>query len=569
MRRVGIFLLAFIALVAMAGPVSAQPKVTITGFVDNVTSWSKNMSVVDTNVGKSSAQDREWYARTRVRPDITAEVGTTKFVLGLEIDFGWGQAANQDTTVCLAAACPAAAGTQQRGGQAGADLNTDMQGDIKIKWAYTEFDMPIMPVPTRFRLGAQNFAAHYKPGVLAHGDFAGVHMENQWNPMVKTNLTYVAIEEQSTGVRDNFQRGEDFALITSIEVTPFKGLDIRPIFAYANLVGPTSTATRQARGGIGVGAGNFPVAKVTQVAGIGPSCGGAAATATGCFSSSAVEDRYTVGVDARWRFGPFSLDPTVFYQFGNREQINSQAFGNFSNPAQISTLKRDAWFVDVRGGWQAGPLLLELAAIYTTGNKARDRIDLGNSSIKYYEPIDLDGGFYGGWAEIWALGIDYFNTIRSGNTATNHTNGIGYDKYGLIRFGTRVRYDLTPTFSVRAAANANWTAEPVDTQTTTLGANGLAPCTGAGFAAAIAAAGLGACSPNGTAQFIGTEVNVGFTWRFVPNVAFDMVYAHGWTGNALATNFVTSTSTAGTTVTASGRNPKDIDTIAARVRYSW
>ena len=49
MRRVGIFLLAVIALVAMAGPVSAQPKVTITGFVDNITSWDKNMSVADIN----------------------------------------------------------------------------------------------------------------------------------------------------------------------------------------------------------------------------------------------------------------------------------------------------------------------------------------------------------------------------------------------------------------------------------------------------------------------------------------------------------------------------------------
>src|SRR5581483_958820 len=92
MRRVGVLLLAVIALIAMTGPVSAQPKVTITGFVDNVTSWDKNMSVADINPAR--AKDVEWYARTRVRPDITAEVGTTKFVLGLEIDTTWGQTAN-------------------------------------------------------------------------------------------------------------------------------------------------------------------------------------------------------------------------------------------------------------------------------------------------------------------------------------------------------------------------------------------------------------------------------------------------------------------------------------------
>src|SRR5919108_6199164 len=122
MRRVGIFLLVLIALVAMTGPVSAQPKVTITGFVDNVTSWSSNMSVADINPARTS--DREWYARTRVRPDITAEVGTTKFVLGLEIDTTWGQTAPQDTNVCLNAAC--ANSPQRFGTTSGWDLNTDV-----------------------------------------------------------------------------------------------------------------------------------------------------------------------------------------------------------------------------------------------------------------------------------------------------------------------------------------------------------------------------------------------------------------------------------------------------------
>src|SRR5258705_4893644 len=30
------------------------------------------------------------------------------------------------------------------------------------------------------------------------------------------------------------------------------------------------------------------------------------------------EYRYTVGLDSRLRMGPFSLDPTVLYQFGNK-----------------------------------------------------------------------------------------------------------------------------------------------------------------------------------------------------------------------------------------------------------
>jgi hypothetical protein len=326
MKRVGIFLMVLVALVAMTtADVAAQPKVTITGFVDNVTSWTSNMSVVDINPARTG--DKEWYARTRVRPDITAEVGTTKFVLGLEIDSVWGQTGAADNV-----------GPNRSGASSSWDLNTDVAGVIEVKWAYTEFNMPIIPVPTVFRIGAQPWQAQYKLAALANGDFAGVHITNQWAPMFKTNFTYGFIEESSTGPKDGFIRGEDYAFIVSAEITPFKGLDIRPIFSYANYVGVTSGASRQARGGVGTGSGVFQT------------CPGAAGTPGGaCLvgSASSVEDRFTVGIDARWRFGAFSLDPTFFYQFGQRDQVTGGVH---------QSVGRSAWLADIRGGWQAGPL---------------------------------------------------------------------------------------------------------------------------------------------------------------------------------------------------------------------
>ncbi len=66
-----------------AGP---TPKVTINGLIDNVTSWNRNMSLRDLD---ASRVDKEWYARTRARPDITGELGTTKFVLGLRLALGY------------------------------------------------------------------------------------------------------------------------------------------------------------------------------------------------------------------------------------------------------------------------------------------------------------------------------------------------------------------------------------------------------------------------------------------------------------------------------------------------
>jgi hypothetical protein len=553
--------LAVIALVAMASPVFAQPKVTISGVMDTVTTWSNNLSSVDNNYARAS--DHEWYSRLRVRPDITAEVGTTKFVLGLEIDGTYGQTGSAGAVGSLGGTANAAntgaggAGSfPQRFGQtAGWQLNTDIQGAIEIKWAYTEFDMPIIPVPTRFRVGAQPWEAHYKFAVLASGDFAGLHMTNQWNPMIKTNFTYAQIEEQSTGVRDAFIRGDDFAIVASVEITPFQGLELRPIFSYASLQGVTSVASRTGKGGIGTGAGNFPTGNA-----------GAVNPATGqIFAQSAIEDRFTVGVDARWRFGPFSLAPTVFYQFGSRDQVvpfqNGMTNGNFN------TLREDAWFVDIRGGWQAGPLLLELAGIYTTGNRASDRIDLNQSRVKYYQPISTDTAYYATWAEFWALGVDYSSIVHGTIPGLNPGVSIGYDKYGLIRAGTRASYLVTPDFTVRAAFNANWTAEAVDTQTSTiLGASGIAPCTATGFAAAVAAAGQVACNPTGNASYLGSEVNLGFQWRFLPNVTLDVVGGYQWVGHALSS--VTAPN-ANTGVATSAKNPHDAQLVTMRIRYRF
>ena len=549
MRRLRFLVLTAVAVLAIAAPVDAQPKVTITGFIDQVSSWNNNLSMSDLNLSRS---DTEWYARTRVRPDIVAEVGTTKFVLGIEIDYVWGQTAGQDTSVCLSAACPNS--PQRFGSSAGADLNTDIQGILELKWAYTEFDVPLIPPKTRVRLGAQPWTAIYKSGDFTTGDFPGAHVTTQWGPMLRSHFTYAQIEEASTGPKDGFIRGEDFAIVASVEVTPFKGLDIRPIFSYANIIGVTSAASvRNARGGIGTGTANYPTCPGTAGPGTGACVG---------VTGSAEEHRFTVGVDTRWKFGPFYFDPTVFYQFGTREQV-SPTISATSGPAVLSELDRSAWFVDFRGGWQAGPLLVEGAVIYTTGNKAEDRIDLNRSRLKYFEPISTDRGFYSGWCEMLCSGIDYSNRFRSATNNLDLGHTIGYDKYGLILVGGRVTYAITPAFSLRAMANARWTAEEVDTASSVSQPLGLTPrCSGI-------AVDNGTCVDRGTARFFGTEVNLGFQWRFAPNVVFDMVGSYFFAGNALSSPAITSRPAGANGPVQSGLDPQDAQTISARVRYSF
>jgi hypothetical protein len=128
MRRIGIILvLCVLAGLPLTGSADAQPKVTISGLVDHITSYTHNISQTDLNPARNS--ENEWYTRTRIRPDITAEVGTTKFVLGIEIDTTYGQTGNTDTSVCLTATC---GGTQRFGTTSGFDLNTDVQGALVL-----------------------------------------------------------------------------------------------------------------------------------------------------------------------------------------------------------------------------------------------------------------------------------------------------------------------------------------------------------------------------------------------------------------------------------------------------
>src|SRR5882762_9002533 len=86
-------LVAILGLVAPAAFAQAPtPKVTINGLFDQITSGGVNL--YDSDFSRKG--DKEWYARTRFRPDFTFEVGRTKAVMGLEIDMMYGQAGPND-----------------------------------------------------------------------------------------------------------------------------------------------------------------------------------------------------------------------------------------------------------------------------------------------------------------------------------------------------------------------------------------------------------------------------------------------------------------------------------------
>ena len=500
MRRTLAVLVCVVAILGLVAPAAfAQapaPKVTINGLFDQITSGGKN--IYDGNFSRS--REDEWYARTRFRPDFTFEVGRTKAVLGLEIDLQYGACGTTggDGSFGTAGAAGCKAGTQ-----GGLDLNTDVTGIIEVKWIYTEFDLtgkdsllPFIPVPTVARVGGQPFAtlANYRAAYAA-GDFSGISAITTWAPNLKTNLAFVMVEDENA-VHDRLAatRGEDWALIFSPEFTPFKGLDIKGLYSYFSAERATSAAARR------------PINN-----------------AQGAVAPSR-EHRHTIGAEARWRSGPFSFDPLFHYQFGSRDQ---------------GTLDGDisAFLADVQGGWQLGPLLLEVRGIWSSGNKASHDL---RDKIRYYEPLDTDTNYFITWANIMALGIDYFN--GGGGTLQGMSTNVGYDRYGRRQLALRATYSLTPALAVYGVITPAWADKKVDTDTT------------------IAAGGLARTAPTsgGDDRYIGTEVNLGTTWRFAPNTAFDLVGAYLFAGDALDTRDATGK-----------RDAEDGWTIAARVRLSF
>jgi hypothetical protein len=518
--------LALIVLAIPALPVFAQtpppaPKVTITGTFDQITSAGRNF--YDGNYSRDN--DREWYARTRFRPDFEFAVGRTKAVLGVEIDLNYGQTGSNDGGFPgnnTGAACGFTGGCKGNGSAGGGlDLNTDVAGLFEVKWIYTEFDltgkdslMPFIPFLTVARAGGQPFGtiANYKV-YYANGDFAGLDMYSTFTPDIKNHFAFVIVEDQLAGgnratATTRTNRGEDYAFILSPEFTPFKGLDLKPMVSWFHADGLTPAAARRA---------------ATNVRSIGGNIAGAAAVGGGAPAGDATntEDRYTVGLDARWRVGPFGLDPTISYQWGSYESQAQRTNGSVGKVTGDAA----AWLIDIIASYQLGPLLLEFRAAYSTGNKARDNLSRGK---RYYEPLDLDTGYWsGGWLGLLGLGVDYFNGGGGANQGMD-TN-IGYDRYGRAQAAFRATYSITPAWAVYGVVAPTWSAEEVDTDT---GCPALTVGTSSTGCASRTAVNSNSFA-KGDSRYIGTEVNGGMTWRFAPNVAFDLAGYYLFAGSAL------------------------------------
>src|SRR2546425_4278322 len=556
MRRLLIVAVALVAILGvLAPPAMAQapaPKVTITGLIDQVGTYTKNMSQYDGNININ--RDRQLYGRTRGRFDFIGEVGKAKAVLGVEIDSYWGQTGFTDSNngpgwQCSPVNGSCTSGAVGSGSESSFDLNTDTQGNFQVKWLYTEFPLPLVPLNSVVRLGAQPFgtAATYKLATYANGDFPGVNLVVDLAPGAKLNLTYVAVDERLTGKRDFFpltfggaastdgkctgttggpvlsclpqSRNDNWALIASFEMSPFKGLDVKPMYSYFEAVGQTSGAARQGRGGVVTASSISSVTGGQTNSPFNPITGAGAGSADGA-GTNTLETRHTIGLDARFTAGPFSLQPTVLYQFGHQEKWllggNSAPYGAAGTKARADI---NAWLIDVRAGFNVGPLSLSLLTAWTSGDPAKSN---PYRHIGYFQPLDTDTGYLADWGtQIMSLGIDYYQgSLSLGQNGLSEGVAIGYDKYGRIVAGAKAAYALTPALTVGTGLTLTWTDKSVDTDGFLVTNGGIQPqffCRNNPTQN---------CRPEGDSRFLGTEANVALTYRFAPGLALDV--AGGW-----------------------------------------
>jgi hypothetical protein len=602
MSRNSVLSLALAAFLGFVAPLHVfaqaavpQPQFTITGFIDNVASWTQNISNFDANFNRN--RDYQTYGRQRGRFDIIGEVGQAKAVFGFEIDAYWGQTgfidSNQGPGCVSSSFGSVTCGATGAGAESSFDINTDTQGSLQVKWLYVEFPLPLVPYPTIVRVGAQPFstAATYKLAAYANGDFAGVNLYTTFTPALRTQITYVALDENllgkgafgpfatgsipngallqnkcianntatgATTVLSSTQcqaqsRGDNWAIIVSPEITIMKTLDIKPMFSTAFINGVTSLNVRQARGGVNTAAGG-PFAPINS-----PNAGGSAGVAGADGAGTGVHEyRHTIGVDARWRSGPWSVDPTILYQFGTQAKWNQGGLASaYGTAGTRQSADISAWLGDIRASYQLDALLLSAMAMWTTGQDAKSN---PYKSIKYFQPLDTDTSYMGDWGtQIISLGVDYYQ-IMLGTTGT----GIGFDKYGRVTSGIKASYALTPALTVGAGVTPSWTWNKVDT-------DGIASGPTSGFQPNfVCRKTLQTCRPQGESNFIGTEWNLAVTYSLAPGLVLDWAFGYLQADSALAHRAVGSQYNAGAGLPVHkdiGVNPVAIST--ARIRFSF
>src|SRR5262249_10291778 len=209
---------------------------------------------------------------------------------------------------------------------------------------------PFIPVPTIARMGGQPAVGHdYKPGVLLSGDIPGVTLQTTWTPNIRSTITYVQIGEALDRAIAPNQKDQN-AIVASVEWDIFKGLTVKPTFAYAFWDGGNCGTSNLGTFGYGGYNPNSNCPSATVTVGQDVLARGSVDVPPGVGRNIT---RYYIGGDVRWTTGPWSFQPTFIYLLGKQEVPQRGNAPNVKNVLNDVPIR--AFLFDTIQGFRTGP----------------------------------------------------------------------------------------------------------------------------------------------------------------------------------------------------------------------
>ncbi|GIX48880.1 MAG: membrane protein [Candidatus Tectimicrobiota bacterium] len=470
MKRWAFLLTAGLLAGVLALPALADDRLKVTGFIDTHMTLYSNVSPTDDNFTDGTAlgckadgcdEDDSWHLRTRGRIFFNvAATENTKAVIAFEIDQAWGQ-----NTGIPGTSAP------------GFDIAIDNTGVTELKQMYVDAKLPGLPV--RLRAGGFYLInTRLKQWILWGNDVAAVALDIDFHPQVKALVYFAPTQEDFDELLAGGRLGEDYLTGVTLQTTPMKGLDVDFIVAFQHLQAPSFGG---ADGNVRV----FPVAGLKS------------------------EDRWYLGVDARWKMGNFSFDPTFIYAGGTREFTAGA-------DADIS-----AFLLDVRASYSIGPFTLTGKFVFNPGNEATD--DLGpGSDINTFRTMGTDTVHKSSeWFQIlgWNLDTTSPPSFGFGDTRSIRVSS-SFDQFGLIHGAVLGQYKATPKITLNGAVGFFSAAEDVG-RPARLGPAVASTAAGSNF------------NYTGEDKYIGTEIDLWVRYNIFPNTSIDVWFAHAFIGDAL------------------------------------
>jgi hypothetical protein len=281
------------------------------------------------------------------------------------------------------------------------------------------------------------------------------------------------------------------------------------------------------------------------------------------------ENRYWVGVDARYQYGDLTISPTILVHFGNTTLMN----GGESDIA--------SYLLDVTAAYQTGRFGWQARFAYSPGNSASD--DLGDgSTLNAWQFV----GAYNGqpsvaWFSLWgsdgALITNIYPNMFDYCGGRSIRCSLTFDQFGLAHVAVRGDYTVNEKTTLTGALGIFSTAEevgrparlgPMMVEETVETPEAVDPKHTNGAHAVTPATTTTRMVPNGNPTFnytgqdthLATEIDVWLTHQVYPNTTLELWAAYAMNGDAL--NLMDP-------VTGSVSQSEDTVGAGVRVNYSF